>query len=204
MIRPSRFSLFLLALPLSAAAQGNSPSVLIPRIDSGQLGVTLGNFKLLESKALERLKNGQSVSFDFSLQLSDGTRPLGRALERFVLSYDLWEETFSAVQLGSAQPRAPRGVSGRLKMDNLGAWCLSRLKIPIASLDPQRKLTLQLEVRASGLNLPNPIRSESAVDLRVLIDLFSRPPAPQEPRFTAASLSFTIESLAPASAARQP
>jgi hypothetical protein len=153
---------------------------------------------------LQRLKNGQSVSFDFQLQLFDGPRNVGRALERFVLSYDLWEETFSAVQLSSGQPRTPRAAAGRLKLDNVGAWCLSRLRIPVAGVDPQRPVIAQLEVRTAGLSLPNPIRSESAVDLRVLIDVFSRPPAPQESRFTASSQPFTLDSLVPATAARQP
>ena len=183
-------ALCMLLLP-SLAAQS-----LVPRLSEGQIVVTALNLKFLEGKALDRLRNGQSVAFDFQLQLLDGTKTLARSLERFILSYDLWEESYSAVQLTLAAPRTPIYSTARLKGEAVATWCLGRMKLNFAQADKQRTLTLQLEIRSVGAKIQNPLRPQGSVDLGVLVEIFSRPADPQGTRFTAQSQPFTLGSLA--------
>lgn len=181
------FTLFLQTL----AAQAISP-----RLNDGQLSLNALNLKFLEGKALDRLKNGQSVTFDFQVQILDGVKPLGRTVQRFVLSYDLWEETFSAVQLSQASPRTPVYSTNRLKREAIADWCIRRMFLPLPSIDKLKPLTMQLEIRSAGVKLANPMRPQGSVDLGVLVEIFSRPVDPKELRFTATTKAFTLGALA--------
>lgn len=180
-----------LLLPALLAAQ-----TLVPRLNDGRLGVLAPTLKFLEGKPLDRLRNGQSVTFDFQLQILDGARPLARSLHRFVLSYDLWEESYSAVQLSQTSPRTPVYSTARLKGESVAGWCLGRMLLPLPQVDKNRPLTMQLEIRSAGLKIANPLKPQGSVDLGVLVELFSRPPDPKELRFTAMSQSFTLGALA--------
>jgi len=169
---------------------------LVPRLKGKELTVQGLNLNFIEGKALDRLRNGQSVSFDFHLQVFDGVKPLARSLQRFVLSYDLWEETFSAVQLSQSSPRTPVYSTARLKSGNVATWCLGRMMLPIPTVDTTKPLTMQLEIRSLGSRITNPLRPQGSVDLGVLVEIFSRPPDPKEARFTARSETFTLGALA--------
>lgn len=168
---------------------------LSPRLNDNQLTVASPKWNFLEGKVLERLRNGQSVTFDFQLQLLDGPKTLTRSLQRFVLSYDLWEETFSAVHLSQLAPRTPVDSILRLKREDVAGWCLGRMKLPLPTIDKLKPLTLQLEIRSAGPKLANPLRPQGNVDLGVLVEVFSRPADPKESRFTARSQSFTLGAL---------
>jgi hypothetical protein len=186
----ARITALLTLLSLLAAGQP-----LLPHWSDGQLAVTAPTLKFLEGKPLDRLRNGQSVTFDFHLQVFDGARPLGRSIQRFVLSYDLWEETFSAVQLSQNAPRTPVYSTSRLKSDAVAVWCLGRMRLPLPNVERNKPLTLQLEIRSAGSKIANPLRSQGSVDLGVLVELFSRPPDPKESRFIATSQAFTLGGL---------
>ena len=190
MTRALLCALFLVKLPTVAAQS------LVPGLIDGQILATALNSKFLEGKALDRLRNGQSVAFDFHLQLLDGPKTIARSLERFVLSYDLWEESYSAVQLAQSAPRTPIYSTARLKADAVATWCLGRMKIKAPPVDRQRPLTLHLEIRSAGAKIRNPFRPQGSVDLGVLVEIFSRPPEAEASRFTAQSQPFTLGSLA--------
>ena len=190
MIPARSFALLALLLhPLAA-------QTIIPRLNDGQISVTAFKLNFLQGKTLDRLRNGQAVSFDFQLQIFDGAKPLARSLQRFVLSYDLWEESFSAVQMSQSSPRTPLYSTARLKSDAVAGWCLGRMVLPFPAVDKFKPLTMHLEIRSSGTRIANPLRPQGSVDLGVLVEIFSRPPDPSELRFTALSQPFTLEALA--------
>jgi hypothetical protein len=167
-------------------------SVIAPWENDGVLMAKLGGFRFVEGKQLERLKSGQSVAYDFSLQLLEGQRSVGRSLERFVVSYDLWEENFSVVQLSPNTPRLGKAGVSHLKLEALGDWCLQRVRVPLGGVERQRSLTLQLEVRSVGPRMPNPLRAEGSVDLATMVEIFSRPASAQEYRFVSRSKAFQL------------
>ncbi len=167
-------------------------STLAPVQSDGEVTAKLEGFRFVEGKQLERLKNGQSVAYDFSLQLLEGPRLAGRSLERFVVSYDLWEENFSVVQLPMAGLRTPKATATRLKLEALGPWCLSRVKVPWRGEDRGKAMSLLLEVRSQGAKIPNPLRPEGGIDLTTMVEIFSRPAGSQEYRFTLRSQAFML------------
>ncbi|GAB4418591.1 MAG: hypothetical protein OHK0021_23720 [Bryobacter sp.] len=189
-----KFAKFLL-LPCLALGALAAAGVLAPAYLDGALAPRLEGFRFLEGKQLERLRSGQSVAYDFSLQLTEGPRLVQRSLERFVISYDLWEENFAVVQLNTAAPN-PRAAVAHLKLEAVGEWCLQRLRVPIDATNRQRELQLTLEVRSVPGKLPNPLRSQGSVDLANLVEIFSRPAAAGEYRMVTRSLPFRIGATA--------
>lgn len=148
---------------------------LVPRRGESAIVVSAPGLRFLEGSALDRLKNGVSVSFDFQLSLLDeGDRaPLRRAFERFTFSYDLWEERFSVVRRGVLRQ------ASRLSAAAAEAWCLDNLAVPVAGLAAERRILVRLELRVTGSREDKP-----ALSLAALIDLFSRPARGHDLRWT--------------------
>jgi hypothetical protein len=149
-----------------------SDETLTPRWVGEQLLVSAPNLHFLTGKSLERLRNGASVPFDFQLSVSAGrgNPALQRALERFVVSYDVWEERFRVVEL-----RGRRGRS-HLTAAAAEAWCLENIGLATASLSPAQSLWIKLEVRSAESKALVSLPEDSGVSLATLIDLFSRQP----------------------------
>jgi hypothetical protein len=161
---------------------------LRPRLAGDTLRVSSANLRLLSGRPLESLKNGSTVTFDFQLAaLNDARIVQARAAERFVFSYDLWQERFSVVQLTTKSDRQPRASAANLLPDAAEQWCLERLTLPMTTLDRTQPLRLRLEIRAdepkrAGSASTGRANDDPPVSLATLIDLFSRP-ARGEQRF---------------------
>ncbi|MGI8741802.1 MAG: hypothetical protein ACR2NN_04375 [Bryobacteraceae bacterium] len=158
---------------LSACLFGLSVSGedLIPRFSDGKLQVSAPKLHFISGNQLARLRNGASVPFDFQLTLFAGSKgsALTRALERFVVSYDLWEEKFSVIR-----QRDRRISSVRLSATQAEAWCLENLAIPSSGVPFDKNLWVRLEVRA-GDNRDPAIAKPGGINLATLVDIFSRP-----------------------------
>ncbi len=156
---------------------------LRPRLTGDTLRVASANLRLLSGRPLESLKNGSTVTFDFQLAALNDVRIVqARAAERFVLSYDLWQERFSVVQLTAKSDRQPRASVANLLPDAAEQWCLERLTLPVTTLDRAQPLRLRLEIRADEPKRAGRQNDDPPVSLATLIDLFSRP-ARREQRF---------------------
>lgn len=154
-------------LALTAASED-----LTPRWVSDQLFVSAPKLHFLTGKPLERLRNGASVPFDFQFTVSagKGNPALQRALERFVVSYDLWEEKFTVVRLRNA-----RRSSSHLSASAAEAWCLENLGLSTATIASDRSLWVKLEIRSAESKANAQAPDEGAVSLAGLIEVFSRP-----------------------------
>src|SRR4030081_2350680 len=109
------------------------PRLLIRRLDNN-LRVSAPQIRFLTGKSLEQLKNGASVGFVSQIVLSaneSGSSILARAVDRFTVSYDVWEEKFSA-----ARPGPPMRSVSRLSVPACEAWCLDELAPIPPSLPP--------------------------------------------------------------------
>ncbi len=151
-----------------------------PYLANGGVAVSAPTLRLLEGRPLERLKNGLSVAFDFRLVLAGEARgaPLARSLERFVVSYDLWEEKFAVTRVS-----AERRSATHLAPAAVEAWCLENLVVPAASFDPERKIWVRLEVRAEEMREQGTPAPEQGISLTALVELFSRPRRGEQPRW---------------------
>jgi hypothetical protein len=100
--------------------------------------------------------------------------------ERFVVSYDLWEEKFSVTQLGNT----PRSTPHVLSAPAAEAWCLERLAISALGMAPNRRFWLRFELRTADQTDLAGGAGEPGLNLRSLIELFSRRPGPDDPNWT--------------------
>ena len=138
--------------------------------DGDNLHVAAPALHFLTGKPLERLKYGDVVAYVAQLELLNEARTavLRPQRGRFVVSYALWEETFSVTRLGS-EPRTVEGLS----ISAAEAWCLESLTMSTLGLSPERYYWLRLELRtANASDLAN--ESKIGISIHDLIDLLGR------------------------------
>jgi hypothetical protein len=192
-----RQAVLALLLATGLGAMTVSTQGLVPHHVSGEIRVTAPNLHFLTGKSLSRLHDGAAVPFDFQLVIFTGSGTAGspnivvaRALERFMVSYDVWEEKFSVVRV-----RDFRRSGMRLSANSAESWCLENLFVPAASLPAGQQLWARLEIRTAESREPLP--ADSGINLATLIEIFSRPSRPQQDRWSVESAPFQLASLKP-------
>lgn len=165
----------------SAIASPVGWSLAVPRLlirrEGENLRISAPQVRFLTGKSLERLKNATSVSFVFqiSLSLDSAANVVSRKVDRFVLSYDLWEEKFKATRL-----TPPITSMEHLSVPAAEAWCLNEV-VPIpAALTESRPFWIKLELRAEDPKESAAIVGEPGINLTRLVEIFSRPPRNQQ------------------------
>jgi hypothetical protein len=157
-----------------------------------ELHVRAPGLNFLSGSSLDRLKNGAAVPFDFQLSLSTDTSTnlYDRAVQRFVISYDLWEEKYSVTKLwgpgsmrGSLGGKRERRSVSHLTAKAAEAWCIENIALSTTGLDPSRRLWVRLEVRSSDPRDLPPLIGESGISISRLIELFSVPPRSGQQRW---------------------
>ena len=95
--------------------------------------------------AFARSHDGAAVPFDFQLVVASGSKNnvVARALERFVVSYDVWEEKFSVVRV-----RDLHKSGMRLSAASAETWCLENIFVQAAGLPAHGPLWARLEIRS--------------------------------------------------------
>ena len=148
--------------------------------DGDNLHISAPELHFLNGKPLERLKNADLVFFVSQLTLyTDRFQTVyRRAPERFVVSYDVWEESFSVSMLSNDRRRAslPNAESTQ-------GWCLENLAISSSGLTPDRQFWLRLELRTSDSRDRSDLLGDSGINLTRLVEIFSRPPSSQQPHW---------------------
>jgi hypothetical protein len=176
----------LALLPLTAAVED-----LLPRVEGGYLRVAAPGLHILEGDALKRLKDGSAVAYNFQLSLLEypSRRLERRALEQFVVSYDLWEEKFSI----AGGQGARRSVS-QLTAPAAEKWCLENITLTTDGVDPSKKFWLNLEVRAEARDR-DPLFAGDGLSLRTLVEIFSRPAGGRQQSWKVQSGPYQLASL---------
>ena len=157
--------------------RGHAAESLRVRLIPDRLLVAAPQLRFLMGRPLERLHNGASVWFDFQLSAvaerpAAGVAPrvLERAVERFAVSYDLWEEKFAVAKLGTA----PRSVS-HLSAEAAEAWCVDNTSVPVAAIPGNSSFWLRLDYQAdSPASAASDPQDNSGSTMAVLVDIFSR------------------------------
>jgi len=151
----------------------------------------------LSGKPLERLQHGAQVPFDFKISVYSGTKShlFAQLAERFLVSYDVWGETFSVVKTQSPITRITH-----LDAADAEAWCLKQMPVSPAGLAVTEPIWARLEVRVppDGRGT-NPFGrgsiTESGINLTGLIELFSRPPAATQQHWNLETGPLTLEDV---------
>ena len=168
-----------MAIPLSCLGAAERLSVTW---DGDDLHVAAPQLHFLAGKPLDRLRDGAAVVFltQLTLTTDNFTTSLRRTPERFVFSYDLWEEKFSVTKLGEGQ----RTVA-HLLATAAEAWCLDNVAISATGLPQDRPFWLRFELRTAEPKDEAAVIGESGLNLTRLIEIFSRRPRDQQPQWNA-------------------
>ena len=179
-----------LLVSLSLAAMTVSSQGLLPRRVGGDIHVSAPSLHFLTGKSLTRLHDGAAVPFDFQLVITSGskTNVVARSLERFTVSYDVWEERFSVVRV-----RDLHRSSMRMSAASAESWCLDHIVIASAKVPAGQQLWARLEIRS--VETREPQSSSSGINLATLIEIFSRPSRPQQDSWWAESAPFQLADL---------
>lgn len=165
---------------------------LLPRRAGGDVHVTAPSLHFLTGKSLARLHDGSAVPFDFQLVVATGAgagaNVVARALERFTVSYDVWQERFSVVRV-----RDFRRSGMRLSASSAESWCVDNIVVPAAGLPAGQQLWARLEIRSAESK--EPVAANSGINLATLIEIFSRPTRPQQDRWSVESAPFQLADL---------
>ncbi len=163
---------------------------LLPHHVAGDIRVTAPTLHFLTGQSLSRLRDGAAVPFDFQLIITSGSKNnvVARALERFTISYDVWEEKFSVVRV-----RDFRRSGMRLSASSAESWCLDNIVVAAAGLPTGQQLLARLEIRSAESK--EPLATSSGINLATLIEIFSRPSRPEQDRWSVESAPFQLSDL---------
>jgi hypothetical protein len=181
-------------VPASGACFSISASAetLEARLAGGRIHVTAPRLHFITGKPLERLRNGAPVPFAMQLTLSTDrwTTISQRDIERFVFSYDVWEEKFRVSKLGS-----PQKVISHLTATAAESWCVDEMTVPPAGMPDQQPFWLRLEVRAETPGEDTSILTDEGVSLSRLVELFSRRARTDQTRWATDAGPFRLAEL---------
>lgn len=171
------------------------------RLASERLRVAAPRLQFVTGKPLERLHNGAPVPFAFQLTVSTDhwASVLDRDIERFVLSYDLWEERFSVARMGH-----PRRSVSHLTARAAEAWCVDELSLEPARIADRQSFWVRLEVRAENPAEQAEIERQESVSLTHLIEIFSRRARGEQARWVAEAGPLRLAELRKAAPGARP
>ena len=188
---------WLLAAFLSGFAVAMWAEDVILTWRDNQLLFAAPRLHFLTGKPLERLRNAAPVPFDFQITLWSGNRShiFRKRAERFVVSYDLWEERYSVTELAE-----PRKTNAHMTAQAAESWCLQQMPLDVSGLDGRETFWARLEVRASeekrgGKDTVPRFVSETGISLNGLVEIFSRPPPTGLPHWTLDTGPMTIDEV---------
>lgn len=189
---PHHLTFLALFLSTELLAMTVSSQGLLPHHVAGDIRVTAPSLHFLTGKSLTRLHDGAAVPFDFQLIIASGSKNnvVASALERFTVSYDVWEEKFSVVRVSDF-----RRSGMRLSASSAESWCLDNIVIRAAGLPTGQQLWARLEIRSAESK--EPLAASSGINLATLIEIFSRPSRPQQDRWSIESAPFQLADLRP-------
>lgn len=150
---------------------GWAPTTLALRNDDGVLRVAAPNLHFLEGRTLRRLQDGAGLVFSLQLSVSsDQFRTVTkRQVERFVVSFDLWEEKFAIVRLGAAKDQA-----SHLSREAAERWLFAHSSVPLHGLTADGAHWVRAELRADDPREAGGFLLDPAVTLTRLVEWFGR------------------------------
>jgi hypothetical protein len=159
---------------------GLSAQALRVRLDGDDVRIAAPQLQFLSGKPLEKLKDGASVVFLAQLSLSTEVNApaIKRAVDRFVVSYDVWEEKFAVTRTGME-----RETISHLSSSAAESWCLDHLALGIGGVAPDKPFWVRLEMRAEDARDQTAVVGESGINLTRLIETFSNPAHAQQMRW---------------------
>jgi hypothetical protein len=165
---------------------------LFVRRSLADLHVVAPRLHFLTGKTLQRLHDGAEAPFDFQLTILAGNKNnvIARAVERFVVSYDVWQDKFAVMRMSDFRKAAMSATPNAAE-----TWCVDNISVPALKVPTGQDLWARLEIRGvDQKNQSSPV-SDSGISLIGLVELFSRPPRPQQDHWALETAAFHIDAL---------
>jgi hypothetical protein len=151
----------------------------------------------LSGQPMARLRNAAEVPFVIQTTLWSGTKKnvFRQATDRFMVSFDLWDETYSVTAL-----EKPLKRKSHLSAAAAEKWCLEQMTLDTTGLSGSERIWTLLDIRAedpppSGSLFGRGQIGESGISLTPLIEVFSRPPHSQQPHWTISRGPETLDQI---------
>jgi len=162
------------AAPIASAM---APELLRVRWDDQTLRVQVPYLHFLDGKSLERLHNGAALVFSLQLSLSSDrfTTIVRRSVDRYVVSFDLWEEKFAITGFGGARLGGAKVQATNLSRDAAERWVVDHAALSVSGVAEDKPLWLRLDLRADDPKESAGLALDPGVTLARLIEWFGRP-----------------------------
>jgi|SRR5271156_4190981 len=190
------FVAFLSGMALAMLAEN-----LILNHRNNRLEFSAPHTDLFAGQTLARLHNAAEVPFLIKTTLWSGNKNhvFKSAVDRFVISFDLWETTEKAYSVVKMEP--PRKTAAHLTAAAARDWCLSQMSLDTTGLSGTEPLWARLEIRAEdpprdGSPFGDSVNS-SGISLTTLIEIFGRPAGSQQHWELDSPPAFTLNELKP-------
>ena len=171
-----------------------SSNDLFVRQAAGEIHVVAPHTHFLSGKTLDRLHDGAPVPFDFQFTVAAGSKNniVARSVERFTVSYDVWQEKFSVVRL-----RDFRKSGAKSSANGAESWCVDNIWLPASFFPPGKELWVKLEIRSVDQRDQPSAWTEAGISVTTLIEIFSRPARPQQDHWSLETAPFHLADLKP-------
>jgi hypothetical protein len=178
-----------LAIPLFRARAAANFAL---KYDGDNLYPDAPDIHFLTPRVVARLRDSADTqAFISELKIFGGSGPdeppIRQAHARLVVSYSLWEETFTVAIPGI---RTQQGLS----VQQAEAWCFENLAVSAAGLDPSKPYRMRFELRSVRRTDLNRVLGDVGISLVNMIDIFSRKAGADEPNWSR-ELSFRLMDL---------
>ena len=160
-----------------------APSLQV-HLDGDFLRISAPNLRFMSGKPLQRAKDGVAIAFIGQLTVTTEPNALVaevRAVARFAVSYDIWEEKFAVTRFG--ENTSARRAASHLSDTGVERWCLDNLTIDRSALPAGRPFWVQLDLRAEDPHDQLGIVGDPGINITRLIEIFSRPIKGTQPRW---------------------
>jgi hypothetical protein len=152
--------------------------------------VSAPQLHFISGKAMERLKNGTTITYVVSLSIARGNskKQTFQIHNKFMISYDLWEEKYSVTRV------ADGNTTSRLTSVMAEAWCLGNMPIPARSVPEREPFMIRLECSIQGDSEKQPSETSGQIFAN-LIEIFGRKKEDAPQRWETVAGPFRLENL---------
>jgi len=177
------------------AFRAQGAPTLLPRLDGETLYVSASDLHFLTGKPLERLQEGNAVTFMAQLSLSlDGNKTFVRQQpQKFVFSYDILQYKFQVAKPGGL-PR--RGLTASAAE----SWCIDSLAISTSGISADQLVWLRLDLRVADLKDQANMLGDTGLSVRGLVEAMSHPARALQKNWTVDIPPFRLSNLKRAAA----
>ncbi|MEP6962342.1 MAG: hypothetical protein ABI995_09690 [Acidobacteriota bacterium] len=182
---------------MSGVATAMLAEELILRVQGNRLDFSAPRLHYVTDGPGKRLKNAESVGYDFNVTLALNTRTnvIAQYPARFVISYDLFEEKYSVTK---TTPN--RKSAAHMTVAQVEAWCVQEMSVTDLSRIPvNQPFWARLEIRAEDETETRLFGrgniTDTGISLNSLIERFSRLPRGTQQPWVVENGPVTLEQL---------